>query len=315
MEVKEFVCSDETTIRYRYWPVEHSNVQAVVHIFHGMAEHSGRYDQFATYLNSLGFAVYAQDHRGHGLSADETSLGFFAPRKGWKRVMEDGYELSLFIAQEHPQCNLFLFGHSMGSFLVRSLIPLRHGLYTAAILSGTGGSQKAIGAAGKLLAGIRSFFLGKRHKDGLLDKLSFGSFNAPFAPNRTPFDWLSRDEALVDAYIADPLCGFICSSQFFVDLLNGIKMANNKRLAKKIPNKLALLLISGANDPVGKFGKGVQEVLRLYQKAGLEDVSMNLLKGARHEVLNETNREEVFVSIGQWLVAHNKKNKTRQTVK
>lgn len=304
METNHLLTSDNREIFYRVWLPENHNIHSVLHIFHGMAEHSARYDRFAIYLNSLGIAVYAQDHRGHGLTASDDELGWFAEKHGWKRVVQDGYELSELISKTHPGRDIFLLGHSMGSFLVRSLIPLHPELYAGAIISGTGASQGLLGAIGKLIARIRSLKNKGRNSDSLLDNLSFGSFGKDFQPQKTSFDWLSRDEQEVQAYMDDPLCGFVCTSRFFIDLLDGIAMANRKSLMCKIPKDFPLLIISGANDPVGVYGKGVEKVYKNYQKVGLVDVTINLVKGARHELLNETNREDIHKILGHWLESH-----------
>jgi alpha-beta hydrolase superfamily lysophospholipase len=269
-----------------------------------MAEHSERYDRFATYLNNLGIAVYAQDHRGHGRSSSDDDLGWFTAKRGWHRVLQDGYELSQQIAKNHPQKDLFLFGHSMGSFMVRALIALYPEVYAGAVISGTGAGQGLLGVAGKILARIRSLRNHGKHPDELLDNLSFGAFGKAFQPQKTSFDWLSRDETEVQAYINDPLCGFVCTSRFFIDLLTGIALANRRSLMTRIPKDKPLFLISGTNDPVGDFGKGVQKVYEAYKEVGIDDVTIQLVKGARHEILNEINREETFAIIGTWLETH-----------
>jgi alpha-beta hydrolase superfamily lysophospholipase len=310
METNQLICSDNFQLFYRVWIPENKNVHSVVHIFHGMAEHSARYDRFARYLNNLGIAVYAQDHRGHGHTSSDDDLGWFAPKKGWQRVMQDGYELSQLIAQNHPHSDLFLFGHSMGSFLVRALIARHPARYTGAVICGTGAGQGIVGITGKGLARLRSLRKHGKRPDALLDSLSFGAFNKAFEPAKTSFDWLSRDDAEVQAYIDDQLCGFVCTSRFFVDLLAGISMANSRRLMQRIPRDFPLLIISGSNDPVGNFSKGVQQVYQTYRDVGIEDVTLQLIHGARHELLNETNRDEIHTIIGTWLESH-KSRKSR----
>jgi alpha-beta hydrolase superfamily lysophospholipase len=304
MEILTMTCSDNKQIYYRSWLPENGNIHSILQILHGMAEHSARYHRFATYLNTLGIAVYAQDHRGHGLTASDDDLGWFAERNGWDRVSQDVIELGQTITRNHPGKDLFLLGHSMGAFLVPNVIHRNPGLHVGAILSGTSASKGAVGAIGKLVANIRARRDGGRRPDELLDNLSFGSFGRAFQPQKTTFDWLSRDEQEVQAYIADPLCGFVCTSRFFVDLLDGIAKATSNRTIKRIPKDLPIYLISGANDPVGDFGKGVRKVYKQYKKAGIEDVTLNLIKGARHELLNETNREEIHRMIGTWLERH-----------
>lgn len=303
-ELTTFTCSDEKVLSLRKWVPENKNQVAVVQILHGMAEHSARYERFATYLNSKGFIVYAHDHRGHGFSTSDDERGWFAERDGWMRVAQDSYEISTHIAKEHPNKQLFLLGHSMGSFLARTLMVLQPELYQGVILSGTAAGKGLLGKIGKLLASSRAKRHGSRTPDALLDKMSFGSFSKKFEPHITNFDWLSRDTEEVQKYVDDPHCGFVCSSQFFVDLITGIEFANNRTQMARVPKDLPLLLVSGDEDPVGDFGKGVTKVYRAYLAAGLTDVTLHLIPGGRHELLNETTREEIFTLIGSWLISH-----------
>ena len=304
MERHYFTCSDKKELFYRVWKPENNNILGAVHILHGMAEHGQRYDRFALYLNSIGFAVYAQDHRGHGQSASDDDLGWFAAKHGWQRVVQDTIEISEFIKKENPGVKLFLFGHSMGSFIARSVIVERDDLYTGVILSGTATSKGLIGKVGRLIASTRSLFNGGKKPDSLLDTMSFGSFAAQFEERETDFDWLSKDSVEVKKYIDDPLCGFICSSRFFVDLLDGVDTANSVSKANNIRKDLPLFIISGENDPVGEFTKGVSKVFDLYQGVGISDLEMTLIKGGRHELLNETNYDEIHTIIGSWLTKH-----------
>lgn len=303
-ETKRLTCSDGKILIYRCWTPENQNHHAVVHIYHGMAEHSERYDRFARYLNSLGIVVYAQDHRGHGLTATDDERGWFADSDGWMRVVEDGYELDREIVHTHPGKDVFLFGHSMGSLLVRTLICIHPELYRGVIVSGTSASKGLMGQVGRLLAVARAKKYGTRTPDALLDKLSFGAFAKKFEPRQTNFDWLSRDAVEVKKYIDDHFCGFICSSQFFVDLLDGIEFANNPANIAKVPKDMPMLIISGAMDVVGEFGKGVRKVHQAYRNALLTDLTFELVPEARHELLNEINREDIHVLLGKWLEAH-----------
>ena len=303
-EIKRMTCSDGKILVYRVWIPENLNYHAILHIYHGMAEHSERYDRFATYLNSLGIVVYAQDHRGHGKTATDEEFGWFADKNGWFRVVQDGYELDLLIKRIHPEKDLFLLGHSMGSFLVRTLIVLHPELFQGVIISGTSSGKGLMGRIGRMIASRHARKNDGKNPDALMDKLSFGAFGKPFQPQQTPFDWLSRDADEVRKYVEDPLCGFICSSSFFVDLLDGISFANDPKQVAKIPKALPLYFISGGMDPVGDFGKGVKKACSLYQRAGLEDVTLDIVPEGRHELLNETNREEIHVMLATWLESH-----------
>ena len=303
MERHHVTLSDNKDLFYRIWKPENGNVLMAVHLLHGMAEHSERYDRFAAYLTTLGCVVYAQDHRGHGMSAKDEDLGWFARSNGWSRVVQDTVEISEMIVRKYPDIPLFLFGHSMGSFIARSVILEKDSMYRGVIICGTGASKGFVGKVGRLIALVRSMLNGGKKPDTLLDTLSFGSFAHQFPDRKTEFDWLSKDEQQVAAYINDPLCGFICTSRFFVDLLDGVALANNSSKAKKIRKDLAILIISGENDPVGDFGTGVKKVEKLYEGAGLSRITTHLVKGGRHEILNETNYEDVYSFIGTWLVA------------
>lgn len=273
-----------------------------LHINHGMAEHSLRYDDFARYLNGLGFIVYAQDHRGHGFTREEEEKGWFAFQDGWKLVTEDAIAVDELIMKEHESLPHFILGHSMGSFITRSELIKVSDWFSAAIIMGSGAGQGLVGKVGKAIASRHVRKFGSRMPDHKMTKLSFGSYNRHFRPNRTDSDWLTRDEAEVDKYLNDPLCGFVCSSQFFVDLLTGIELANDPAQAKKVSKVLPMLIISGAQDPVGSYGKGIRRIEKLYKDAGLYDVRVKLFDKDRHEILNELDKSDVYSYIGSYLV-------------
>lgn len=290
---------------FRWSPDAGAVPKAVVQIAHGMAEHSARYARFAEVLTAAGYAVYANDHRGHGQTAgDLKRAGFFAEHDGWSTVVEDMYAVTRTIREEQPGLPIFLFGHSMGSMLSRTYA-IRHGAeLDGLILSGTGGDPGMLGKVGQVVALVEAKVRGKGTASPLLDKLSFGNFNKPFEPARTPFEWLSRDPAEVDAYIADPWCGFVCTAGMFQDLLSGIALINADSQVARIPQGLPIYLFSGAEDPVGDKTKGVQQVVDQFRRLGIKDVFVRFYLGARHEVLNETNRDEVMADVVDWLDDH-----------
>lgn len=300
---RELVCSDGESIQYRVWIPEERQIDGVLLILHGMAEHSLRYQRFAAYLNSKGIAVYAPDHRGHGQTGlqEGQTLGYFAEREGWQRVVEDAFDLTNVILAEFPKKPLFLLGHSMGSFLARSLMVGHSDLFDGVIIMGTGASQGLLGKVGKMIARSHVSKHGAKYPDALLDKMSFGSYNKKIPNPQTPFDWLSRDKEQVAAYIADPLCGFVCTAKFFEDLLDGVQMANDPVLVKKLPVDLPMLLISGAKDPVGDYGKGVRKVYELYRNRDITDLTLFLVPDARHELLQETNRLTTKDYLYNWM--------------
>jgi len=301
--IRELDCSDGKSVWYRVWIPSNTQVEAVLLILHGMAEHSLRYDRFANYLNAKGIAVYAPDHRGHGETAvrNAETLGWFAEREGWQRVVDDAYELTNVILSEFPRKPLFLLGHSMGSFLARTLMVQHSDLFDGVVIMGTGPSQGIVGKVGKMLAKNHVSKYGSKHPDTLLDKMSFGSYNKKISKPQTPFDWLSRDKEQVARYIDDPLCGFVCTSKFFDDLLDGVEMANDRARVRKLPSDLSLLVISGDKDPVGGYGKGVRKVYELYRESNISDITLYLVPEARHELLQETNRLSTKEYLYSWM--------------
>ncbi len=289
------------------WLPSEENIKALLIINHGMAEHIARYDEFARFLAERGFAVYGEDHRGHGRTAGkDEALGFFHTEKGWMKVLGDIRTLHLLAAEENRDVPVFFLGHSMGSFLTRHYLSLYGSELAGAVISGTGSHPSALLAAASLIAKIESAVKGKNHRSKLLDTMSFGAYNKPYkSEDATGFEWLSRDRDQVRKYSDDPLCGFICTSGMYQDLFSGLKIINNPGCFKSTHSKLPLLLYSGTADPVGgPDAKGVKAVGEAYKQAGIEDLTMILREDHRHECLNELNRDTVYSDIYKWLEAH-----------
>ncbi len=274
----------------------------VVHIAHGMAEHGARYARFAEALTLKGYAVYADDHRGHGKTSPAADdRGFVSRQGGWARLVRDQAQLIEHEKQQHPGLPVIVFGHSMGSFLVQSYLLDRSKEVAAAILSGSGGKPGLLAQAGRLVARIERLRLGERGRSALLTALSFDDFNKRFAPTRTGFDWLSRDPAEVDKYVADPACGFAVTTTLWIDLLDAAAANADPARQKGVRSDLPIYLVAGARDPVGEMGKGVLRLEAEYKGAGIKSVTCKLYPDARHEILNETNRDEVTAAITAWL--------------
>jgi alpha-beta hydrolase superfamily lysophospholipase len=285
---------------YRWLP--EGAPKAVVQIVHGMVEHAGRYARFASALNAAGYAVYAHDQRGHGKTAEAPAvLGFFAEREGWQRVVDDVYAVTRRIGDELPGVPLFVLGHSMGARVVLTYLFEHGGGLAGALLSGAGGNAAAGAQAGRAVAKVERLRLTARGRSKLLGKLAFGPYNKRFAPARTEFDWLSRDPAEVDKYIADPLCGFDFTTQAWIDFLGAIIAVDRADNLKRIPSRLPMYLFSGALDPVGAETRGVRWLIEALRNAGVTDVAHRFYDGARHELLNETNRDEVTRDLVGWL--------------
>ena len=296
--------TDGTPLAARRWQPEQP-AEAVVVLVHGMAEHSGRYGRLAGALTGRGYAVYAYDQRGHGDTADEADHGFFAEQDGWQKVVGDLGTVVGYAREQHPGLPLAVLAHSMGTFVSRTFAATHGARLDALVLTGTGGDQGLAGRAGLAIARAESRLRGPRHTSPLMDKLVFARSNAAFKPTRTDVDWLSRDEAEVDKYIADPKSGNVFTSGFYVDLLQGVAALGHDAALSAMPKDLPVLLASGAADPVGgKAGAGVIEVGDQLRRVGLRDVTVKLYPGARHEVFNELNRDEVTADVADWLDAH-----------
>lgn len=301
-----FLTDDGVTIFCKKWEDEsQGTAKGIVQIAHGMAEHIERYDVFAKSLTREGYIVYGNDHRGHGKTGTEGNLfGFFAEENGFDKVVADMLQLTNIIKKNHPNAPIFLFGHSMGSFLSRRYIQTHGEQLAGVILSGTGGDPGLIGKIGIGVAKLESRRKGKKSQSPLMNKLTFGSYNKAFGSTRTEFDWLTRDDKEVDKYIQDPLCGGIFTAGFFYDLVSGVAKVNNDSANKNILPELPMYFVAGDKDPVGNFSKGVLQAADMYKQIGIKDVTVQLYENSRHEILNELNKEEVFQDVMNWLDKH-----------
>ncbi len=277
-------------------------VKAVVQISHGMAEHSARYLPFAEYLCENGFAVFLHDHIGHGESvASSELLGYFGEH-GEQNFIEDMKTVTDWAKKEYPELPLFLLGHGMGSLIARKYTAQYGSLLAGAVYSGTSGSNPALGF-GLLLCKALINLKGAKHRSKLLDKIAFGAYNKK-TEKRTPCDWASRDAKEVDKFIADPLCGYMYTVSGMQALFLTVREISQDSWYVAVPQNLPVLLVSGTMDPIGNYGKGVQEVYRRLKDTDHRNVQIKLYDGARHEILNETNRVEVFSDILSFLSAN-----------
>lgn len=290
---------------YNWIPDEGVKVKGIVQLAHGMAETAARYERFADMLTRNGYIVYANDHRGHGKTAGTLEkLGYLADKDGFDWMVKDLHQLTGIIKKENYGLPLFLFGHSMGSFAAQRYIMLYGNELEGTILSGSNGKQGIILKIGAFVAKNEIKKYGRRAQSTKLNQMSFGSYNNAFRPNRTEFDWLSRDNTEVDKYIADPFCGTVFTAGFFYDFLTGLMEIENKHNLRLVPQDLPIYIFSGDKDPVGKFGKGVINLYNRYTRNGIKDVTYKLYKDGRHEMLNETNRDEVMQDVVHWLNSH-----------
>jgi alpha-beta hydrolase superfamily lysophospholipase len=286
---------------YRWLPDEGTEVRGAVQIAHGMQEHAGRYEHVAQALTDAGYAVYANDHRGHGrTAAGEDDLMYLADDRGWARVLDDLYRVNRRMREEQEGSPIYLLGHSMGSFLTQQFLFTFPGAIDGALLSGSNGDAGPIVEAGAVVARIERRRIGKRGRSKLLNWIAFNAYNKGIEPVRTEFDWLSSDPAQVEAYVADPWCGVLPTTQFWLDLLSGLRVIANPAHLQRIPKDLPILVFSGEQDPVGVQTTGVRKLLEAYAAAGLTRVTHRFYPG-RHELFNEVNRDEVIADVIAWL--------------
>ncbi len=282
--------------------VPDSKPRAVVQIAHGIAEHIDRYRPFMEFLADNGFVVAGNDHLGHGKSIRvPEEQGFFAEKDGWWRVVDDMDKLHDIMSKEYPELPYVLFGHSMGSFLTRTYLIKHPDKYDGVILSGTGHQSPALVLGGNAAASVMAKLNGAMGDGAKLDSLAFGTYLNKIENPRTKFDWLSRDTEQVDKYIADPLCGFVGKIGLYRDMMQGIKFITDKKNIAQMNKEKPVYFMSGDGDPVGDYGKGVERAYKAFCDAGLHDVFMRLYPGGRHEMLNETNKEQVYQDILNWL--------------
>jgi alpha-beta hydrolase superfamily lysophospholipase len=286
-------------IRLRIWRPE-GDISGVVQLLHGMGEYIDRYERFAHAANQRGIVVCAHNHRGHG--GPEPEAVFFADRGGWNLLVDDAHIVHEHVRVQFPDKRIVLLGHSMGSFVAQSFAMHYGAKLSGLLLSGSTWPSRLQAVPGILLARLEALRIGKRGTSTLLDKLGFGNFNKCFKPARTELDWLSRDEKEVDAYVADPLCGGPYTCGLWIDLLGGLFSIGSDHALSRIPGDLPILITGGSDDPVGGE-RGMTKLAMHYAQTGHSRMTLKLYEGGRHEMLNETNRDEVTRDWLDWISA------------
>lgn len=278
--------------------------KAVLQIVHGVAEYAARYDAFAEFMASQGYLVVAEDHMGHGESIGDGAVGYF--EGGWFKAVADTHRLLSYTRMEYPELPYILFGHSMGSFMVRTLLSKypKCGI-SAAVICGTAWMHRGIINSGLTAARLACRAESADKPSKMLNNMMFGSYNRKVEHKRTAYDWLSRDNAVVDAYISDPLCGFTITAGLARDMLIGMRYNQEPENLEKMKKDLPILFIAGGDDPVGNYGEGVTRAYKEFIKAGMEQVDIRLFPMCRHELLNEINRTEIYDYLLKWIGKHN----------
>ena len=274
-------------------------VKGVFQISHGMNEYAERYGEFAGFLTSNGFAVCANDHAGHGKSVNKTR-GYFGKTDGWRHLVDDMYKLHELVCGDYADLPYFMLGHSMGSFLARAYCAIYGSSLTGAIFSGTSDAPWNL-PFGRLLDRLAIKFGGAESEGKIFSRMSSGSYNNKFKPNRTGSDWLTRDAGKITDFLNDERSKFTFTNSGYGDLFGVLSFISQKNWAQSLPGQLPVLLFSGSEDPLSEGGKGVFKVFKRLTAAGCQDVTLKLYGQGRHEMLNEINRREVYADILNWM--------------
>ena len=293
---------DQTALFVYEWVPTEQPIRGIVQFVHGMAEHALRYEAFAWALNEAGYAVVAHDQRGHGQTAHDTDMCGWLNGADYETLAEDVFHVRESVREALGRdLPVYLFGHSMGSFIALRNAQLHGGELAGLILCGSNGRPSPLIHIARLILHFEIGRYGTKHRSKVIDNLLFGQFNRQFQPTRTQADWLSRDAAAVDAYLADPYCGFVSSAgmydAFFRALIKWNKSTEMRRLVADLP----VLLLYGTEDPVGAWGKGIRRLEKQIQAAGVREVSVIGYEGARHELHQETNSLDVLADVITWL--------------
>lgn len=285
------------------WIPEAGKPVCILQIVHGMAEYIDRYDEFASYLADKGILVVGDDHLGHGKSVRQGEpYGYFCKEDAPTVLVRDEHRLKKMTQEQYPGVPYIILGHSMGSFITRNYL-LRYGSgINGVIIVGTGMQPKPVLLCARALAAVQRVFCGSKHVSELLNVAAFGAYNKKIKPHKTLFDWLSRNEDNVRRYMEDPLCGFTFTVNGFQTLFQLIWNLHDEEKLQKMPKQLPVFFLSGEEDPVGGYGRCVKQVYESFLRAGMENVQMKLYPEDRHELLNETDRENVYGDVYRWIL-------------
>lgn len=293
-----------TTIHAVKWMREDGAHKAVVQITHGMVEYIERYAAFAAYLNEQGYLVVGHDHLGHGASVtDQENWGYFEKEHPSDTLVEDMHRLRTIVQEEYPDIPYFMLGHSMGSYMLRKYLCIHPQGVNGAIIMGTGCMPDQTMKLGLFLCRAIAFVRGWHYRSRLLQTISYSKPYRRFDLYGKNYknSWLSKNEENVREYYHDPRCTFLFTVNGYRGLMEAVLFDNQKENVARVPKDLPLFFVSGKDDPVGDLGEGVKRAYRLYEEAGLSDITYKLYENDRHEILNETDRACVYADIGAWL--------------
>jgi alpha-beta hydrolase superfamily lysophospholipase len=299
--VKSFTLSSEDGFTIPCYEWEIPNPKGFVQIIHGMGEHAGRYDWAANQLNKAGYHVIANDQRGHGRAIKEISgeMG----EDGWIKSIKDAYKVNSFIRDISVNPKIFLLGHSMGSSLAIHYACLYGNSIDSLILSGPPGFISGFQSfITRCILKFEAFTVGKGKKSKLMQQILFGKPNEDFeTSDSTGFESLSRDKELVSKYVLDDQCGFVLTIDSLSKMFEGMRLSQRQHMLMRIPSSLSINIIAGEDDPIHRKGVGILAMMQKYEKVGLRRVHLETYPGARHELLNETNKNQVIANLVNWM--------------
>ena len=298
----QYASADRLTQIHAIWWIPDGEIHGIIQVVHGMQEFIDRYEEFAQFMNQQGILVVGHDHLGHGASIrSEAHFGYFAEENGNKVLLSDIRELQRITQEAYPGLPYFLLGHSMGSFLSRQYLCMYGSKLDGAVICGTAWHSALEARMGMILCRVIALFRGWNYRSRLVDRMATGNFNKKFQPSRTPVDWLSRDEAVVDRYRSDRRTQFVFTLNAYYNMFYSLKYLTENKNLSKMPCDLPVFFIAGEDDPVGNFGLGVKKVAVSFRAGGMRRVDCKLYPHDRHEILNELDRADVCKDIWNWM--------------
>lgn len=287
------------------WQIDDVPVRGILQIVHGMQEHMERYNEFAEFMCNNGFIVVGNDHLGHGLTATSPKeLGYFTKDSADMVVIRDVHRLKKLTEAEHPGHPYFILGHSMGSFITRKYLTMYGKGIEGAIICGTGTKPAIVTRTGMITSKLLGCFAKGYNESKFIEKNSFGSYNKHFKDSPYSNAWVVRNDEVLKKYNEDPFCTFKFKTNGYHTLFSILNFADKEKNLTTIPKELPIMVISGSEDPVGNYGKCPQKVYEMYKHLGIQDVSLKIYDGMRHEILNDIDRKLVYDDILNWIDSH-----------